>query len=181
MSDDEQNDRSQRRSLTISATPYARKVKKPEELSDEQFANILYTFTLIDANKDGRISKLELKDAAFLIGMNPTDRDIKAWWKIADTNQDGFIDVNEYVAVMKSNYSTLDIEKERLKAAFRVLDRNGDGLIHRVDFIHILTCNNSSISKEEADKMFTEADTSRKGFIVYKDFVDSKLCTSIFQ
>lgn len=69
---------------------------------------------------------------------------------------------------MKSNYTSIDIEKERLKAAFGVIDKNGDGCIYRVDFINILTHNNSSITKEEADLMFTEADTLGKGYIDYK-------------
>lgn len=49
-------------------------------------SDILYTFILFDANKDGRISRQELKEAAFLIGLNPTEKEIKAWWKLADKN-----------------------------------------------------------------------------------------------
>lgn len=81
---------------------------------------------------------------------------------------DGFIDVKEYIEVMKSNYNTLDMEKERLKAAFSVIDKKGNGCIMRADFIYVLTCNNSTISREEADQMFTEADTKGKGYIEYK-------------
>ena len=81
---------------------------------------------------------------------------------------DGFIDVKEYIEVMKSNYNTLDMEKERLKAAFSVIDKKGNGCIMRADFIYVLTCNNSAISREEADQMFTEADTKGKGYIEYK-------------
>lgn len=81
---------------------------------------------------------------------------------------DGFIDVYEYLDVMKSNFNTLDIEKERLMTAFRVIDKKGDGRILKKDFINILTCNNSCITREEADKMFTEADSLGKGYIGYE-------------
>ena len=46
------------------------------------------TFEILDANQDGRISKKELRDAAFLIGLNPTKRELEAWWREADTNSE---------------------------------------------------------------------------------------------
>lgn len=88
---------------------------------------------------------------------------------------DGFIDVYEYLDVMKSNFSTLDIEKERLMTAFRVIDKKGDGRILKKDFISILTCNNSCITREEADKMFTEADSLGKGYIGYEGMCDTHM------
>lgn len=50
--------------------------------------DILYTFTLLDANKDGRLSRQELKKGAFLMGMNPTDSELRAWWKVTDKNSE---------------------------------------------------------------------------------------------
>lgn len=44
------------------------------------------SFQIIDTNDDGRISKQELRNAAFLIGLNPTKRELEAWWREADTN-----------------------------------------------------------------------------------------------
>lgn len=44
------------------------------------------SFQIIDTNEDGRISKQELRNAAFLIGLNPTKRELEAWWREADTN-----------------------------------------------------------------------------------------------
>lgn len=49
-------------------------------------AEIVNTFYLIDSNEDGRLSKKELNDAAFMIGMNPTTKELDAWWKEADIN-----------------------------------------------------------------------------------------------
>lgn len=55
-------------------------------------AEIVSTFYLIDSNEDGRLSKKELNDAAFLIGLNPTTKELDAWWKEADIN--GQSDIN---------------------------------------------------------------------------------------
>uniref|UniRef100_K1RBA9 Calmodulin n=1 Tax=Magallana gigas TaxID=29159 RepID=K1RBA9_MAGGI len=167
--------RKERQRLVIKATPYTSQIRKPKCLTDDQFADILYTFTLLDANKDGRLSRHELKKGAFLMGMNPTDSELRAWWKVTDKNNDGFIDVYEYLDVMKSNFNTLDIEKERLMTAFRVIDKKGDGRILKKDFISILTCNNSCITREEADKMFTEADSLGKGYIGYEGMRDTHM------
>lgn len=50
---------------------------------------ILSAFDALDVNKDGSISKKEMKDAARMTGMNPTDKEIEEWWKAADTNGRG--------------------------------------------------------------------------------------------
>jgi Ca2+-binding EF-hand superfamily protein len=39
---------------------------------------------LIDSNQDGRLSRKELNEAAFIMGMNPTSREIEEWWSRAD-------------------------------------------------------------------------------------------------
>lgn len=44
------------------------------------------SFQIIDTNEDGRISKQELRNAAFLIGLNPTKRELEAWWREAESD-----------------------------------------------------------------------------------------------
>lgn len=46
---------------------------------------------------------------------------------------DGFISADEYVNVMKANYVSIDIERERMIAAFSVFDVNGDEINSRGD------------------------------------------------
>lgn len=58
------------------------------------------SFQIIDTNDDGRISKQELRNAAFLIGLNPTKRELEAWWREADTNSKCLIIYIEKISSM---------------------------------------------------------------------------------
>lgn len=138
------------------------------------------SFQIIDTNEDGRISKQELRNAAFLIGLNPTKRELETWWREADTNNDGFISADEYVNVMKANYVSIDIERERMIAAFSVFDVNGDGKITLEEIRNVLKYKDDSLSTVDIETLFREIDASNQGYIDFTDFVNSSLCTKVF-
>uniref|UniRef100_A0A8W8N0I1 EF-hand domain-containing protein n=1 Tax=Magallana gigas TaxID=29159 RepID=A0A8W8N0I1_MAGGI len=151
--------------------------RKPKGLSEEHFREIMNSFQIIDTNEDGRISKQELRNAAFLIGLNPTKRELETWWREADTNNDGFISADEYVNVMKANYVSIDIERERMIAAFSVFDVNGDGKITLEEIRNVLKYKDDSLSTVDIETLFREIDASNQGYIDFTDFVNSSLCT----
>lgn len=164
-----------------SVIPFLKKPRKPAGMPEEQFEEIVSTFYLIDSNEDGRLSKKELNDAAFLIGLNPTTKELDAWWKEADINGDGFISLDEYAKVMTSNFVSIDIERERMKAAFNLLDRNNDGRISLSEFRVVMMYNNNEMTEEKVEELFKEVDSSGKGYLDYEDFINSHICSVVFQ
>lgn len=69
------------------------------------------SFQIIDTNEDGRISKQELRNAAFLIGLNPTKRELETWWREADTN-------SKYIEKISSMFKDIKfIQKTRLETS----------------------------------------------------------------
>lgn len=84
---------------------------------------------------------------------------------------DGFISAEEYMNVMKSNYVTIDIERERMIAAFSVFDTNGDGKITFEEMKTVLKYKEDSISIKDIETLFQEIDTGQQGFI---DFTGKK-------
>lgn len=71
---------------------------------------------------------------------------------------DGFIDFNEYVDMMKQNYVTIDIERERMKAAFAMLDFDGDGYISKEELVKSLVTKQSGITEADIDDILRDAD-----------------------
>ena len=60
-------------------------------------------------------------------GFNPTDEELGYMIQNVDTNKNGAIDLNEFIAMMEDK-KTCKAEDD-VHHAFKVFDRDGDGLI----------------------------------------------------
>ncbi|XP_053382172.1 uncharacterized protein LOC128549492 [Mercenaria mercenaria] len=106
--------------------------KKPETeclakecyLKEDQLKLILQSFSALDENGDGKISKREIARAYKLAGFNPSKTDLEEIVGQHDANDDGYIDFAEYFQAMRVKMISVDFEEERLRTAFRVLDTN---------------------------------------------------------
>lgn len=78
---------------------------------------------------------------------------------------DGFISADEYINVMKANYVSIDIERERMIAAFSVFDVNGDGKITLEEIRNVLK--DDSLSTVDIETLFREIDASNQGYIEF--------------
>ena len=67
------------------------------KLSNEQSAELKKAFEVMDANKDGVVTKDELKTLLKGLGEEVTDEVVEEMIKIADDNGDGKIQFEEFV------------------------------------------------------------------------------------
>ena len=65
--------------------------------------------------------------------MDPSDEEVREYFKACDTNGDGAIQYSEFVALLH-NLGT-DIPAEECRIGFEEVDSNGDGLIDFDEFI----------------------------------------------
>lgn len=93
-------------------------------VSNEEIEKQLESFIKLDKNKDGYITFKELKKG---LGSEYTDEQIREIMDSVDTDKNGAIDYNEFVA------ATLDAEiaknLKKLEVAFKYFDSNQDGFI----------------------------------------------------
>ncbi|XP_055996076.1 calmodulin-like isoform X2 [Ostrea edulis] len=148
-------------------------------MSETDFSEILTSFDVIDINKDGSITKKEMRRAARLTGMNPTDKDLDDWWAEADTNGDGVISLQEYINLMSDKFVSVDIEHERMRTAFQVIDKNGDGKISLQEFRAVMQFKDV-FTKDETDQLFRKVDSGGKGYLDYNDFINNQLHEVVF-
>ena len=141
-----------------------------EYITDEQRKEYQDIFDQFDKDKDGAIGTRELANVLFTLGQNPTDDEVAAMIKEVDLNNDGKIDLDEFIALMGKRTPDTQTEDEVINA-FRVFDKEGNGLIPSAELKHIMMTIGDKMTEEEAQEMINEADIDEDGFINYEEFV----------
>ncbi|XP_060077693.1 neo-calmodulin-like [Ylistrum balloti] len=131
-------------------------------------------FDLFDLDKDGQITKSEIKRGFNMFNMCPTEEEIQQTMKALDLDESGSVDFNEFKILMRK----VDQEEERAKVveAFKKVDRHRRGYLDKKQFTAVLNsaCKlevGEKFSKEEIDMFFQAVDTDKNGRIEFEEFV----------
>ena len=131
-------------------------------------------FRVLDKNGDGLISQEEMRSC----GAKFNSKDIEAIFAIGDINNDGEIDMGEFVAVMCPSAATVVARISKsfknladIKQAFKKLDRNNDGKISRDEM------KGAGLNEQEVNAIFQLGDTNNDGEIDMDEFI-GVLCPS---
>ena len=146
------------------------KKSKKEELSDIQRKEIDGAFKLFDKDGSGNIDFYELRDAMRALGLNLTKEQVKEMMQKIDTDNNGFIDEDEFRQLMTEKIKARNQEEE-LRKAFRIYDQDDTGLIEFYDLRRV--ADELSEGKKESEEipdevifgMIYEACGDRKGTI----------------
>jgi len=128
-------------------------------------------FNRFDKNKDGKISKDEIRDAMKEMGLNPSDAECSAILQKADSNQDGYVQWNEFEAFLnalpKHVHETCTARCD-LRARFKSLDTDNNGFLTEDELLSVTRqCN---LPDSHAKEMMAHADKNRDGKISYDEF-----------
>ena len=74
------------------------------KLSAEQIAQLRKAFDVMDANKDGVVTKEELKNLLKGLGQDVTDKTVDDMIAIIDTNNDGKVQFEEFCNASMAGY-----------------------------------------------------------------------------
>merc|ERR1719350_52160 len=134
----------------------------------KNMADAQQMFKILDKNGDGLISQEEMRSC----GSRFNATEIEAIFAIGDTNNDGEIDINEFVAVMCPAASTVvgRLSKsyknlEEIKQGFKKLDRDGDGNISKKEMA------SAGLSEQEVVAIFALGDSNGDGEIDLDEFI----------
>ncbi|XP_076456674.1 neo-calmodulin-like [Babylonia areolata] len=148
-------------------------------ISDEQLRQIKESFQKIDVNGDGRLSVTELMKAQQALGLNPTRQETREMVKQVDEDSSGYIEFDEYVALMSERVGGLEYEKIQLESAFRHFDKDHSGKLSRDELRHFLTSNvGEPLTEEEFTDVIKDMDQDGDGMVDLTEFCDM-LCHRI--
>ncbi|XP_050378823.1 calcium-dependent protein kinase 10-like [Argentina anserina] len=140
-----------------------------EHLSVKEVEVIRDMFTLMDTDKDGRVTYEELKTGLQKVGSQLAEPEVKMLMEVADVDGNGYLDYGEFAAV------TIHLQKlendEHLRRAFIFFDKDGSGYIELVELRQALTDESGETDTDVLTDIMREVDTDKDGRISYDEFV----------
>lgn len=124
------------------------------KLTEEDVADLRETFDMFDKDSSGTISLQELQGVTEKLGLSVTLEELSDVIYSVDVNNDGEIDFDEFLIMMKK---IPDTEKE-LREAFAVFDSDSDGTTSRTELKRIMLKFGQKLTDQELDAVMAEVD-----------------------
>lgn len=157
----------------------------PNSLTTEQIQQVREAFDIFDKNKDGCITKDELKSVMLSLGLNPSETEIMDMIDSADIDKNGVIDIEEFMSLMPAltpatgadykrasaqGYQKSVNEEYELRRAFEEFDENGDGFISPEELNRVMRSIGETLTSDEIKVIIKEVDNNGDGKIDYYEF-----------
>ncbi|KAL6717916.1 hypothetical protein ACLMJK_004001 [Lecanora helva] len=141
-----------------------------QPLTEEQVNDYKHVFSLFDQNGDGQISAEELGGIMRSLGQKPTQSELEDIVTELDTDNNGTIDFEEFLAMMTRVTKEEDTDEE-LRRAFQVFDKDGSGTISTDELRDVLKSVGENLTETELDEMMRQVDVDGSGTIDFEEFV----------
>ncbi|CAK8563123.1 unnamed protein product [Lathyrus sativus] len=140
-----------------------------EHLSLEEVEIIKDMFTLMDTDKNGRVTYEELKAGLQKVGSQLAEPEIKLLMDVADVDGNGVLDYGEFVAV------TIHLQRmendEHFRKAFKFFDKDDNGYIEFSELEAALVDDIGETDTNVLNEIMREVDTDKDGRISFEEFV----------
>lgn len=142
-----------------------------QQLSAEELGEFREIFNLVDRDGGGSISKEELGELMDTLGINASQEEIDLMINEIDTDNNGEIDFEEFVAVMSRKVNA-SYTPEQVKHAFKTFENEEDGgstghvSVKALEkaLVHYST---EKISTEQAQELLGQLEADQDGMINY--------------
>ncbi|GLT84444.1 hypothetical protein SLE2022_026740 [Rubroshorea leprosula] len=131
-------------------------------------------FKAIDANRDGKISSMELSEMLICFGCEKSTavKEAEGMVREMDRDGDGFVDLDEFIhAVSSDGEDCNDGKEDHLMDAFLMFDSDKNGLISAEELRRVLIgLGFDRCSLRECERMIRGVDKDGDGFVDFEDF-----------
>ncbi|GFS18246.1 calmodulin [Elysia marginata] len=115
-----------------------------------------------------------------VLGYNPTLKEAQSMIDSVDADGNGYIDFNEFAAMMLESLGALEYQKAQIDEAFKFLDQDGNGWISHEELRTALTTRGDKLDEAEFERIINELDADKDGKIYYEELA-AKMCKPLFQ
>lgn len=132
------------------------------KLDDDDLKQIFMEF---DLNGDGLIQKNELKEVMVRMGQCPTEDELDTMFKTADKDNDGNIDLEEFLSIAHRNPIALS-----LRTVFDEIDVDGDGYLRRSELRQAFQRMGHTLTDSDMNAIYRHVDINNDGRINFDEF-----------
>ncbi|KAL2643794.1 hypothetical protein R1flu_011381 [Riccia fluitans] len=153
-----------------------------DQLLELENESLMEAFRIIDSNRDGKISEEELGAMWKRLGKKMSQKELRLMIQEADTNEDGVLDLQEFVAFFSKMVVHPEIEdpiqhSSNIRLAFDLSAFARDGMISAAELQTLMKkVSRKKISAADCAAMIRFLDSDGDGLITFQEF--QKLMTS---
>ena len=129
------------------------------------------SFSEVDANKDGFISKDELSQAMTFTGQKVSTAELDRMYQLVDKNGDGLLDFEEFMALMEGNCLCESTDRE-VEQLFRMFDLDDDGFITESELANMMVKLGEQVRKKDIRRMIKLGDKNKDKQLSLEEFKD---------
>lgn len=139
-------------------------------ITEEQISLWTKTFSMFDRDGSGSIDAEEFRGVFEVMGMRIRDEELGLMMQDLDKNNDGAIDLEEFISAMRSKYKDLDLE-ENVKTAFDVFDTDDSGSLSFEEMSDVLMNLGQDMTHQKIRNIMELADVDGDGEIDIDEFM----------
>ena len=139
-------------------------------LSEEKISEYREAFAMFDKDGDGHVTIDELRDVLARMDEHPTDEQLRDMISDVDADNNGTIELEEFIAMMQRHDSDAASAEDDIRLAFKAFDTDGNGEIDRHELKQIMEKIGEPLTDQEIDTMIAEADKNGDGLINFEEF-----------
>lgn len=165
--------------IEVRKEPSRKKAKKPETnygfpgmTRDWRFDRdevLKEVFDLCDSDNDGTLTEKEMGNALRLLGLNPTEPQIREMI-IEQNTPKGKLNYNQFVDSLENAIGSWSIFDD-LKMAFSVFDSQASGQCNRLELKEHLTTVGDPLAEEEAEEWLNLVEVNNRGDLNYLQLI----------
>jgi len=131
---------------------------------------IIRLFRKFDADKDGYLTKSELKEFMKSLGLETDSHTVHQFLKHFDLSKDARVTLKEFETVLDKMDKKLEKKQTGLRAIFDKYDKDNSGSIDRVEIKALLEGLGEHASPEAIQKLLAQFDKDITGDITFDEF-----------
>jgi Ca2+-binding EF-hand superfamily protein len=113
---------------------------------------------MFDKNGDQKISEKELKEVMNYLGLEASEKEVRAMINVVDKNRNGYVDYDEFIQMMTQTSLKPLSPEEELRKTFNIFDIDRNGFISADEIKQTMAHLGENLSDKQVNDMIRAAD-----------------------